>query len=217
MIRRERGIGDERQKLGVLGDDPARLITLLRNEGAGQALAAFGKEPPGSFDPFDDLARNNREADNLRMRMLLRRAGIRAVILEHDYMPHARVPVKLHEPMAVGLQNPLHMRDLAQRHGHIVLRTFDQHLVKANAIHARFTRRGAARPRHLAGRGKDRELVDDGAENPPAIVPIEAKSFDHRPSLHCPDKTCNSPETAGPRPAPSLTRNSHRVSPAQAQ
>jgi hypothetical protein len=100
---------NERHKLRVLGDDPARLPALLRNEGAGQALAAIGKEPASSFDPFDDLTRNDRDADDLRMRMLLRRAGIYAVILEDDYMPHARVRVKLQEPMAVGLQNPLHM------------------------------------------------------------------------------------------------------------
>lgn len=79
---------NERHKLRVLSDDPARLLALLRNEGAGQALAAIGKEPTGSFDPFDDLARNDRDADNLRMRMLLRRAGVYAVILEDDCMPY---------------------------------------------------------------------------------------------------------------------------------
>lgn len=104
MIRRKGGMRNERHKLRVLSDDPARLLALLRNEGAGQALAAIGKEPAGPFDPFDDLARNDRDADNLRMRMLLRRAGVYAVILEDDYMPYARVPVKLQEPMPVGLQ-----------------------------------------------------------------------------------------------------------------
>src|SRR5258705_2876679 len=71
MIRRKGGMRNERHKLRVLSDDPARLLALLRNEGAGQALAAIGKEPAGPFDPFDDLGPKDRDAAKLPMPTLL--------------------------------------------------------------------------------------------------------------------------------------------------
>lgn len=53
------------------------------------------KESASSLGSLYDLPWNDGQADNLRMRMLLRGARIGSVILEDDYMAHARIAIKL--------------------------------------------------------------------------------------------------------------------------
>ena len=45
-------------------------------------MAAIVEKPPGSLDPFENLARNDRDAGDLRMGMLLRCASVGARFLK---------------------------------------------------------------------------------------------------------------------------------------
>jgi hypothetical protein len=177
MIRRQGGVRNERQKVGILGHDPTSLLPLFGNLSTGEAAAGLIIEPAGTLDPFDDLARHNRKANDLRMRMLLGRSGVRSMILENNDMSHTRVAVKIAKPMPVSLNNPLHMRDRENGQRDIVPGALNKNLVKAHAIHARLPRNRTSRRPHLAGLRQDRKLVDYRAQEPVAILAINAKSL----------------------------------------
>ena len=126
---------------------------------------------------LDDLSWDYRQADNLRMRMLLRSARIGPVILENNYMAHSRVAVKIQKAMAICPENPLEVRNRKLRHRPVVSRTFNQDFMKADTVHARFARSQAARQTDLTRRRKHRKPVDNGTEHPTVPLASEAKAF----------------------------------------
>ena len=71
VIGRQSGIRNERHETGILRDDTGNLFALLRNLGAGKALTSLSKKPAGSPNPLNDLSGNDRQPDDLRVRMLL--------------------------------------------------------------------------------------------------------------------------------------------------
>ncbi len=109
------------------------------------------------------------------MRMLLRSSCIGPVILENDDMAHSRVGVKFRKALTVRLENPLEVRNRKFRHQPIMPRTFNQHFMKTDTVHARFARSKAAGQTELTLRRKHGKLVDNGTEYPPSLSPARRK------------------------------------------
>src|SRR5262245_5674603 len=111
------------------------------------------------------------------MRMLLRGARIGSVILEDDYMAHARIAIKLTKALPVHLENSLEVRSRKSRHQSIMPRTFNQHFMKTDPVDARFAAFKAARRTNLTLRRKHGELVDHGTEYPAIRLASQTKAF----------------------------------------
>ena len=103
------------------------------------------KESASSLGSLYDLPWNDGQADNLRMRMLLRGARIGSVILEDDDVAHSRIAIKFCKAMPVPLENSLEVRSPKSRHQSIMPRTFNQHFMKTDPVDARFAAFEAAR------------------------------------------------------------------------
>ncbi len=177
VIRRQGRIRDERDECGSFCDDSALLFPLLRDQRAGEALRGLGEEFSGTMQAIDHLAGDDRQSDDLRVRVLLRGARVRAVIFEQDDVPDSRIGAKGLETMAIRFQDALHLfdRQLGQRE--MVLAGFEQYFVKTHAIDGSFTGRCADRRSQVARRRKDGEFVDDGTNGPVPVLVIDPVTF----------------------------------------
>ena len=146
-------------------------------------MPRFVKESASSLGSLNDLPWNDGQADNLRMRMLLRGARIGSVIFEDDDVAHSRIALKFCKAMPVRLENSLDVRSPKSRHQSIMPWTFNQHFVKTDPVDARFAAFEAARRTDLPLRRKHRELVDYGTEYPAIALASQPKAFFCRESF----------------------------------
>jgi len=119
----------------IFADDPAPLRLLFGQQRTGETLPVLGVETARSLDPLDHLPGDDRQSDDLRMRVLLRSAGVGPVILEHDHMGDARVGRERAKPLDPGPEQLLEMPRRKQGRRQVMGRVLDDDLVQAHPVH----------------------------------------------------------------------------------
>ena len=134
--RETRRVRRQRDEVIVFADHPFAGVALLANHVAENAALFFVVVVPATVHFFAHAARNDRQRDQLRMGMLQRSAGGLAVIFENQDVAEALVVFQVEHAVAVRPQNVFDSAfsaRLRERRG--VIRRFDDHFVRADAIH----------------------------------------------------------------------------------
>ena len=127
---------------------------------------------------------HDRQRDQLRMRMLERCAGGLPVILEKQNVAEAAVVFQIEHAIAIGPQRFL---DCLLRHGRkreLMVGRFDDHLVRAHAVHA--VEQSVAFAVQVAFDAQRRKFIGHHAQRPSRRVPpaaVASVSKDFRRSL----------------------------------
>jgi hypothetical protein len=85
------------------------------------------------------------------------------------------VAVKRRKAMTVRLEDSLEMRNLKLCHQTIVPRTFNQHFMKTDTVHARFARSKTVRQTNLARRGSTENLLATERSSQPSLALAKRK------------------------------------------
>jgi hypothetical protein len=102
----ERGDGDERF---VFGDNAVFLLKLLSNDVAEHAPVLVVEICLGPLNLFAQPPGDDREGDNLRMRMFQRRPCCDAMVLKDKDVPKTLVAPQIGGPIPVGQQDISHI------------------------------------------------------------------------------------------------------------
>src|ERR1700736_1325847 len=102
------------------------------------------------------------------MRMLDARSGLRAMILEDDYVAKALVTLEIQYAVAIGPQHLFDLRRFKVRHTTVMLGRFDYHLVRPDPVHQIVY--AFAAPSRAAFNPQCRKLVGDAADAPPRLI-----------------------------------------------
>ena len=92
--------------------------------------------PPGAVDLLGDEPGHDRQRDELRVGVLQRRTGGRAVILEHQDVAEPDIALQVDDPLAERPQHPLDLRLGHRRQDLAVIGRLDDHFVRADPVHA---------------------------------------------------------------------------------
>ena len=122
-------------EIGRFRDYPRPLAHFLPDDIAEDAAFALLKMPLRAVQLFLHLARQDWQRDQLRVRVLERRARGRTVILENHDVPQPDVPFQIKHPLAPGPEHLLDLRLRKRRERLRVARRFDNHFVRADAVH----------------------------------------------------------------------------------
>ena len=119
----------------VLADYALACFPLLPDNVAKNAALFLVVVMPAVIHLFAHSARNDGKSDQLRMRMLHRRARRFSMILEDQYIPKALVVLQIQHAVAIGPQNVFQrtFRQRSQRRR--VVRRFDNHFMRADPVH----------------------------------------------------------------------------------
>src|SRR5438445_8552226 len=91
----------------VLADYALACFPLLPDDVAKNAALFLVVVMPAVVHLFAHSTRNDGKSDQLRMRMLHRRAGRFSMILEDQYIPKALIVLQIQHAIAIGPQNVL--------------------------------------------------------------------------------------------------------------
>ncbi len=135
LERKPRRVRRERDEVGVLLDDAPAVGDFLMHDVAEHAPLLGGKMPPRAVDLRADEIGHDRQRNELRVPVVERRAGGRAVVLEDEDAAEAAILLEIEDPLAKRPQHPLDLRLGHRRHRLAVIGRFDDHLVRSNAVH----------------------------------------------------------------------------------
>ena len=105
----------------VLGHETPAILRFLADDVAEHAAFLGGKVRARAVDLVPHLARHHRQRDQLRMRVVERRPGRGAVILENDDVAEAAILFQIPHPLLERPQHLLHRRVAHRRQRQVVL------------------------------------------------------------------------------------------------
>src|SRR6266571_2726797 len=168
LEREPRGEGRDGEELGVLAHDPAPVADLLMDDVAVNAAFLILIVFTAAGDLVHHGGRDDGQRDQLRVRVLQRGPGGRAVVLEDQDVAEPGVFPQVQDAVAVRPEDVLKLLLRQARQRRLVIGRFDDHLVGAHPVHA------IVEPNPLAPEIaldlQRRELVRDHAQAPPRRV-----------------------------------------------
>ena len=123
--------GRKRDGAVVAGDDARVIGAFLLYQIAEHAAAPALEVGARAGELVLEMLRHQRHRQELRVRMVERRAGLRAEVLDDQKALEAEVAPQVAHALAPRPQHPLHLLARHRRQGRAMVGRFDDHLVRA--------------------------------------------------------------------------------------
>src|SRR5579884_2149275 len=184
-----RGVWRQGYKILVLSDYARTALGFLADDVAEDAALLVKEVLLGALELLNDLSRQNRQRDQLRVSVLQGSARGLSVILENQDVLEAAVFFQVQNAVSKGPQHIFHALGRKGGQGSVVIGGLDDDFVGADAVH--LVEHALGLPVQIAFNTQGRELVGNDANGPARgvfrrrrpTVGIGAISLDFRRSL----------------------------------